>query len=134
MLDDNFQKANSPFGETFTLKDTAKIFSNYDSSIEYNPMFKNDIYTTTGVQLQLKDGNIVEINYNDPNAKEIVEDLIQNGAVILARRAVANEGLQDYFQNGIDTGVFFEQSINLANTTSELQEIINDSLSQGRGL
>ena len=97
-------------------------------------MFKNDIYTTTGVQLQLKDGSIVEINYNDPNAKEIVEDLIQNGAVILARRAVANEGLQDYFQNGIDTGVFFEQSINLANTTSELQEIINDSLSQGRGL
>ena len=134
MLDDNIQKANTPFGETFTLKDNAKIFSNYDSSIEYNPMFKNDIYTTTGVQLQLKDGNIVEINYNDPNAKEIVEDLIQNGAVILARRAVANEGLQDYFQNGIDTGVFFEQSINLANTTSELQEIINDSLSQGRGL
>lgn len=134
MLDDNFQKANTPFGETFTLKDNAKIFSNYDSSIEYNPMFKNDIYTTTGVQLQLKDGSIAEINYNDPNAKEIVEDLIQNGAVILARSAVANEGLQDYLQNGIDTGVFFEQSINLANTTSELQEIINDSLSQGRGL
>ena len=134
MLDDNFQKANTPFGETFTLKDNAKIFSNYDSSIEYNPMFKNDIYTTTGVQLQLKDGSIVEINYNDPNAKEIVEDLIQNGAVILARCAVANEGLQDYFQNGIDTGVFLEQSIDLSNATSELQEIINDSLSQGRGL
>ena len=134
MLDDNFQKANTPFGETFTLKDNAKIFSNYDSSIEYNPMFKNDIYTTTGVQLQLKDGSIVEINYNDPNAKAIVEDFIQNGAIIIARRAVANEGLQDYLQNGIDTGVFFEQSINLENTTSELQEIINDSLSQGRGL
>ena len=97
-------------------------------------MFKNDIYTTTGVQLQLKDGSIVEINYNDPNAKAIVEDFIQNGAIIIARRAVANEGLQDYLQNGIDTGVFFEQSINLENTTSELQEIINDSLSQGRGL
>ena len=134
MLDDNFQKANTPFGETFTLKDNAKIFSNYDSSIEYNPMFKNDIYTTTGVQLQLKDGSIVEINYNDPNAKAIVEDFIQNGAIIIARRAVANEGLQDYLQNGIDTGVFFEQSINLENATSELQEIINDSLSQGRGL
>ena len=134
MLDDNIQKSNTPFGETFTLKDNAKIFSNYDSSIEYNPMFKNDIYTTTGVQLQLKDGSIVEINYNDPNAKAIVEDFIQNGAIIIARRAVANEGLQDYLQNGIDTGVFFEQSINLENTTSELQEIINDSLSQGRGL
>ena len=54
--------------------------------------------------------------------------------MILARCAVANEGLQDYFQNGIDTGVFLEQSIDLSNATSELQEIINDSLSQGRGL
>ena len=107
---------------------------NYDSSNEYNPMFRNDVYTTTGVQLQLKDGSIVEINYNDSNAKEIVENLIQNGAIIIARRAVANEGLQDYLQNGVDTGVFFEQSIDLANSSSELQEIINDSLFQGRGL
>lgn len=144
-IDNNFQNDNynikkesdaltNPFGETFTLKDNAKIFMNYDSSNEYNPMFRNDVYTTTGVQLQLKDGSIVEINYNDSNAKEIVENLIQNGAIIIARRAVANEGLQDYLQNGVDTGVFFEQSIDLANSSSELQEIINDSLFQGRGL
>ena len=110
------------------------FFQLYSLSQEYNPLFKNDLYTTVGVQLQLQDGSIVEINYNDTNAKEIVEDLIQNGAVILARRAVANEGLQDYFQNGIDTGVFLEQSIDLSNATSDLQEIIKNSLSQGRGL
>ena len=86
----------------------------------------NVIITKSNVKIQEE--------YNDTNAKEIVEDLIQNGAVILARRAVANEGLQDYFQNGIDTGVFLEQSIDLSNATSDLQEIIKNSLSQGRGL
>ena len=131
---DNNNVSINPLGSTFTLKDSAKILTSYDSSMEYNPLFKNDLYTTVGVQLQLQDGSIVEINYNDTNAKEIVEDLIQNGAVILARRAVANEGLQDYFQNGIDTGVFLEQSIDLSNATSDLQEIIKNSLSQGRGL
>ena len=123
-----------PLGETFTLNNDTPIFQNYDSTNGLKPTFKHDLYTTIAVQIQQPDGNIVEINYFDQDAKEIVAELLRNGAVILARRAVANEAMNDYLAHGIATGVFLEQTIVPSNLTTDLQDIINSTLSQGRGL
>lgn len=124
----------TPLGETFTLNSDTEIFKSYDSTKGLNPTFKQDIYTTIGVQLQLADGTIMEVDYYDQDAKKIVEELLNNGAVILARRAVANEGMNDYLANGVATGVFLEQTIIPSTATTDLQDIISNTLSQGRGL
>lgn len=121
-------------GETFSLKEDANIYNNYNMDKEMQPKYKNDVYTTVGVGLQTKEGTIININYFDENANEIIKNLEANGATIIGRYGVASTGFENYLKDGVPTGTFREDDINKLNVKTELQEIISESLHKGRGV
>jgi len=127
------EKDLSVLGETFVLNSGAQIFDNTLSNPQV-PKYQNDVYTTTSVVLQTKDNALLTVDYRDPQAKEIVESLLNDGAIIVGRGAVANHGFEDYLQNGNYTGFFRESDLSTLNIQSDLQDMIVNSLQSGRSL
>ena len=115
-------------GETFTLNGDSNIFENYVLDHGTTPLYQSDVYTTVGVQLLMPDGSSITVSYHDANAKEMLADCISKGAVIVARQAVAESGVEDYLQNGVITGVFREDNITKSSLDTSLKEIVLENV------
>ncbi len=119
-------------GETFTINDGAYIYSNYQSEQGLRPMYMTDNYTTIGVLLETKEHEKIVVNYNTADAKQVINDILNNGGSIIARQAVASTGINDFLKTGIPTGIFMESDISKNQEPTILTEMINESLNKER--
>lgn len=126
--------SNNYLGQNFVLQSDASVYMDYQFDKPYKPTFANDTYTTVGIQLQMPDGSLERVYYNDQDAQSIIQSALDQGAVVVGRAAVASSGMNDYLKNGVETGTFKESDVVTLDLNTDLQNVILDAMNQGRGL